>query len=163
MLRQGHYRVSEQEPQQEHQKVQRQAHDAAHQQARNQAHRQVQNQVHHEVHPSTLTPDAALAPLSRSCHAAPTPPPHCSNAAPTQQQLALTPPASSRRSHAALELPCCNAAPTPSPHRSNAAITVPTPSSLSPRPPPPLLHHRSSLHAAARCTRTALTPPQRST
>ena len=59
------------------------------------------NQVHQEVHPSTVTSGAALAPLPRHCHAAPTQPPHPtgSHAGPTSQQPALAPP--SRRSHVA--------------------------------------------------------------
>ena len=66
----------------------------------------------HQVH--------VLAPLSRHCHAAPTLPPHCFNAAaaPTLQQTALTPPA-----HSSLAAPCSlHAAPTPPPRRLSAAV-----------------------------------------
>ena len=134
-------------------------------------HRQVQNSVHQEVHPSTLSPGAALAPLSRHRHAAPTPPSHCSNAAPTQQQLALTPPAlrylaapiqPSRRSHVAPTLPCCsNAAAMLLQRRPHAALTPPSRRcSLSPGPPPPF--HLGLTHCGCHCPHAAATPPSRS-
>ena len=73
------------------------------------------NQLHQEVNLSPIPSGAALAPLARHLHAAPTPPPRSSHTAPTQQQLALTQP--SRSSHCGPTQPprCLRTAPTPLP------------------------------------------------
>ena len=103
----------------------------------------------------TSSSDAALVPLPRHRHAAPTQLRRRSHATQTPHQPALMPPSPPmqppRRSHVAPTPPkrCCNATPTPSPRRRNAAAKAAA--------MPPSLH----LHAPftpPRCTQLSRRP-----
>ena len=119
------------------------------------SHRSTLERICKSVACCTSSSDAALVPLPRHRHAAPTPPRRRSHATQTPHQPALMPPSPPmqppRRSHVAPTPPkrCCNATPTPSPRRRNAAAKAAA--------MPPSLH----LHAPftpPRCTQLSRRP-----